>query len=115
MTTETNRIIFTLRNAIDVRLLGRMALAAVMGMAGVAAAGSYTNSASGNWDADASWTGAKPSAGGASDAAIVFNAVGADASTNNLAGTFLLNRMDFAAGAVPSGNELFRHVYSFLP
>jgi autotransporter-associated beta strand protein len=73
----------------------------------VRAAGVYTNSASGNWNADASWTGDKPSAGGAADAAVVFNGTGTVASTNNLSGTFLLNRMDVVSGAVAlSGNAL---------
>ena len=84
--------------------------AAVVWLASVCAApvclaGSYTNSATGNWDADASWTGAKPVAGGASDAVIVFSPAGMDVSTNNLAGTFSLNRLEFASGTVTvSGN-----------
>lgn len=63
-------------------------------------AASYTNSATGNWDADASWTGSKPAAGGASDAVIVFNPPGVDVSTNNLSGTFSLSRLEFASGRV---------------
>lgn len=73
----------------------------------VRAAGVYTNSASGNWGADTSWTGGRPSAGGAADAAVVFNGGGTVASTNNLIGTFLLNRLDVVSGAVAlSGNVL---------
>ncbi len=67
----------------------------------------YTNSASGNWNAAASWNGAMPAAGGAADAAVVFNGAGVVASTNNLSGTFLLNRIAFVSGTtVLSGNTL---------
>lgn len=87
----------------------RMAVFAVLiGAAGtVRAENAYTNSAGGNWSADANWTGGKPSAGGASDVSIVFNGSGAVASTNDLSGTFLLNRLAFVSGAVTlSGNTL---------
>ncbi len=83
-------------------------LAVAMSAASMAGAtGSYTNSASGYWDADGSWTGSKPAAGGAADTAIIFNPAGADNSTNNLTGDFVLNRMDVVSGNVTlSGNAL---------
>jgi autotransporter-associated beta strand protein len=100
-------VVYVIRTRLGAAGLRAAALAAALGAAGAACAGSFTNSATGNWDADASWTGAKPAAGGASDAALVFSGAGAIASTNNLAGTFTLNRMDFAAGAVSlRGNAL---------
>jgi autotransporter-associated beta strand protein len=84
-----------------------VAALAVALAAGVACAGSYTNSASGNWSEGSSWTGTVPSAGGAADAEVVFSGAGSLASANNLGGTFALNRMDFVAGAVTlSGNAL---------
>lgn len=87
----------------------RMAvLAFAAGAAGVVGAtGVYTNSAGGNWSADASWTGGKPAAGGAADAVIVFDGAAALDSTNNLSGAFLLNQMRFVSDAVTlSGNAL---------
>lgn len=79
--------------------LRAVVLSCVSAAALMAGAGNvYTNSASGNWSADASWTGSKPVAGGAADAAVVFNGSGAVASTNNLSGTFLLNRLEAVSG-----------------
>ena len=86
-------------------------LAGVWAAALAAGAGDvYTNSASGNWSAAASWNGAMPTAGGAADAAIVFNGAGDVASTNNLSGTFLLNRLEAAAGTV----TLWGNMLSFV-
>ena len=68
-----------------------LAMAAVV-FCSSAQAANYTNSASGNWSEDGSWTGTKPLAG-ASDAVIVFNPAGTDDSVNNLSGAFLLNQM----------------------
>lgn len=83
-------------------LAGACAVALVAGAGDV-----YTLSAGGNWSAAANWSGAMPTAGGAADATIVFNGTGDIASTNDLSGTFLLNRLESAAGTVTLwGNTL---------
>jgi autotransporter-associated beta strand protein len=89
-----------------IKTLIALALGALV--SGRAVAAIYTNAASGTWSADASWAGgAKPPAGGAADAAVVFAGSGPVASSNDLAGTFLLNQMTFASGSTAlSGNTL---------
>ena len=63
-------------------------------IAGPPASGhSYTNSATGNWSAAGSWTGAQPPAGGSNDTVIVFANAGAMSNTNNLSGAFMLNQL----------------------
>ena len=82
-------------------------IALIVATAGLCTAASYTNSATGNWSAGGSWTGTAPSAGGASDAVVVFNPAGTDNSINDLSGNFALNRMEIASGIVTlSGNTL---------
>ena len=101
------QVVSATRKQLNTGCLKAAVFAFAVSATGAAFAASYTNSATGNWDADASWTGAKPPAGGASDAALVFSGAGTINSSNNLAGTFTLNRLEFAAGAVSlRGNPL---------
>ena len=101
------QVVSAIRKQLGMGCLKAAVLAVTVGAAGAVCAASYTNSATGNWSAGGSWTGTAPSAGGASDAAVVFRAAGTDNSTNDLTGNFALNRLEFAAGAVTlSGNAL---------
>ena len=107
MKKRMSQVVSTMCKQLNTGCLKAAVFAMAVSATGSAFAASYTNSATGNWDADASWTGSKPAALGASDAAIVLNAAGTLSSTNNLTGTFLLNRLEFAAGAATlSGNAL---------
>ena len=77
----------------------------------VAAWTTWTNIAPGNWSAAGTWSGGvAPAAGGSADALLVFNtATYAAASTNDLAGTFQLNRLNLGASLPAitiSGNPL---------
>ncbi len=99
------QVVAAMRRQLGAGAFNAAALAVTMGAAGAACAGSYTNSATGNWSESGSWAGAAPGAGGAADTEIVFSSSGVN-STNNL-GNFLLNRLEFAAGAATlSGNAL---------
>ena len=59
----------------------------------------WTNGAAGNWSAGTSWTGGvAPGTGGSSTALLVFNATPyAGTSSNDLAGAFQLNRLNFGS------------------
>ena len=65
----------------------------------VAAWNTHTNIASGAWSAGASWNGGvAPTAGGGGNAILVFNTASySGTSTNDLAGTFQLNRWNIGA------------------
>jgi autotransporter-associated beta strand protein len=66
----------------------------------------WTNNVSGGWNAGANWTndaltGLPPNAGGSNDFGLVFQNTGAVTTTNNSgAPNFILNQLQFAAGAV---------------
>jgi hypothetical protein len=79
--------------------LPSIVLAGLLALAPGAQATSYTNTASGNWDDAAKWTSPPglPPVGGAADAVIVFNPAASLASTNNLAGEFVLNQAKLTA------------------
>ena len=71
----------------------------------------WTNIAAGTWSTGANWTGGVgPTAGGSTDALLVFNTSSyAGTSTNDLAGTFQLNRVNFGnvlPAMTVSGNPL---------
>lgn len=59
----------------------------------------WTNTASGAWSVGGNWSNA-PSAGGGTNTIINFNGTGTFASTNNLAGAFLLNQLNFGGPTV---------------
>ena len=72
---------------------------------------SWTNIAPGNWSTGTNWSGGTaPTAGGSTSGLLVFNTTPyATASTNDLAGSFLLNRWNFGsslAALTVSGNAL---------
>jgi autotransporter-associated beta strand protein len=77
----------------------------------VAQVQTWTNIASGTWSTGAKWSGGvAPTPGGSSTGTLVFNTGGySGISSNDLAGTFLLNRVNFGS-ALPalsvSGNAL---------
>ena len=77
----------------------------------VAQVQTWANIASGTWSTGAKWTGGvAPIVGGSSTGTLVFNTGGySGISSNDLAGTFLLNRVNFGS-ALPaltvSGNDL---------
>ncbi len=107
MTAARWHMVSTMSRHAFTRRLRAAAFAVAAAVACTAGAASYTNSASGNWTDGGSWSGTAPSAGGAADAAIVFNPSGTAFSTNNLAGSFVLNRLEFASGTVALfGNPL---------
>lgn len=89
LSERTRRMMAVLRGGV---------LAGVWAIALSAGAEVYTITSSGDWSADTSWSGTKPSAGGSADDVIVFNGSGAIASTNNLSGSFQLTRLEAAAG-----------------
>ena len=107
MTTRMWQAVSAISKQLGTGCLKAAVLAVALGAAGAASAASYTNSATGNWSAGGSWTGTAPSAGGASDAVIVFNPSGTDNSTNDLSGSFALNRMAFASGTVTLSSNAF--------
>ncbi len=71
--------------------------ALLIGPAWSARAQSYTNKLAGNWNAAASWSSGIPPVGGGSNVAVLFTNSAADASVNNLTGSFALNSLTFAA------------------
>ena len=70
----------------------------------------WTNLAPGNWSAGASWAGGvAPVAGGSSLGMLIFNTTPTGISSNDLAGTFALNRANFSSSLpvlTVSGNAL---------
>ena len=70
----------------------------------------WTNLAPGNWSAGASWAGGvAPVAGGSSLGMMIFNTTPTGISSNDLAGTFALNRANFSSSLpvlTVSGNAL---------
>ena len=107
MTNVMSQVFSAIRVQLREGCLKAAVLAVTVVVASAACAASYTNSATGNWSASGSWMGTAPLASGASDAAVVFSAAGANNSTNDLTGNFTLNRLEFAAGTnTLSGNQL---------
>ncbi len=81
------------------------------------AAYSWTNTVSGNWSGSVNWNGSSPTVGGALSDVINFNQSGTYSANNDLAGTFLLNQINFGGANVTlTGNGLlFTNVAATLP